>query len=212
MSDKFGFFDPYFRSNGPFSFFGRDMSLDPKPDPSSLLVPIADRSVGNPPAADAPQPSDADVNALGRLIFAEGASHYQVPRAMEGIGWAVRNRIGGPGFPNTLEGVIKQPHQFAGYGNDLWNQAEEPSTLSEPNATAYQHAQEVARGVLTGQIPDPTGGAAYFYSSDDPNGPPPAGDKFFGPRIDHGRLVRAGDALGNPRIGYFQFFKDTQSR
>jgi spore germination cell wall hydrolase CwlJ-like protein len=210
MSDKLGFFDPYFRSNGPFSFFGRDMSLDPKPepepDPNSLLVPVTDQ-VSEPAAGDAPQLSDDDVNALGRLIFAEGADHDQVPEAMEGIGWAVRNRVGKAAFPGTLQGVITQTdkngvRQFDGFGNKLWNQAADPSTLEPANAAAYQHAQEVARGILSGQIPDPTGGAQYFYSSD--NGDPPAG--FFSKAMEHGRLFRSIDPIGK-----FTFLRDTQS-
>lgn len=99
MSDRFPFFDPYFRENGPFSFFGRDMSLDPKPDAGSegAVLPVADR------LGDNPQPSEDDVKALARMIFGEGAGLYRVPGAMEGIGWVARNRVGAPDHPDTCK-------------------------------------------------------------------------------------------------------------
>lgn len=216
MSDKFGFFDPYFRSNGPFSFFGRDMSLDPKPDPdagsdpNSPLELVVDRMRSNSPLADTAQPSDGDVNALARMMFGEGAGLYKVPGAMEGIGWAARNRVGAPGHPDTLQGVINQPDkhgqpQFQAVGNDVfpgnkeWQLSADPSQLVGPDVDAYQRAQDVARGILTGDIPDPTGGATSFRSHHEP---PPAG----GYPLPDG-YVNTSPALGTPSTGYFIFLK-----
>lgn len=202
MSDRFPFFDPYFRENGPFSFFGRDMSLDPKPDagPEGPLQPVAER------LGDDPHPSDDDVNALARMIFGEGAGLYRVPGAMEGIGWVARNRVGAPGHPKTLQSVITQPHQFQAVrtdgqrGNDEWQRSVDPSQLTGPDVPAYQRAQEVARGILSGDIPDPTGGAMFFGSH---HKPPPQGGDYPPPN----GYVSTVPPIGAPGPGYFSFLK-----
>lgn len=90
---------------------------------------------------------------LARTIFAEAANHYRTQGAMEGIGWAAVNRVGAPRFPNTLEAVIYKPEQFA-VGNVRWNMAADPDKLTGPDARAYEQALNVARGILTGNVPD----------------------------------------------------------
>lgn len=187
-----------------------------QPDTDPDFEPVADTSGGTAqPAPGAEPPDPDDVNLLGRMMFAEGADHYNVPGAMEGIGWVARNRVGASGFPDTLRGVINQTDsrgipQFAAVGNAihqgnaLWTQAANPSALTAPNSDAYKRAQDVARGVLSGQIPDPTGGATYYYTSSD--GQPPPRDKFFINAMKSGRLVRSAGSVGK-----FTFLRDTGS-
>lgn len=137
---------------------------------------------------------------LARTIFAEAANHYRTQGAMEGIGWAAVNRVGAPRFPNTLEAVIYKPEQFA-VGNVRWNMAADPDKLTGPDARAYEQALNVARGILTGKVPDPIGGARFFYSSrreeDVPKG-------FFADGLRENRLLK------QRRIGHFTFVREAK--
>lgn len=178
-------------------------------DPDLQQVAAAGGGSAQPaPGAEPPDPDDVDL--LARVIFAEGANHANVPGAMEGIGWVARNRMGAPGFPDTLRGVINKTDargipEFAAVGNaiwpgnDLWKEAADPSTLEGSNIDAYKRAHDVAQGILSGQIADPTGGATYYYTGDKP---PPV---FFAPRMASGRLVKS---VG---LGKFTFLRDTGS-
>src|SRR5882672_11516024 len=159
------------------------------------LLPTASRSdsqaaaapLGAIPAATAPRArapvagqvfTDNDIESLARVIFAEGADQADKPGAYLGIGNSVLNRVGAPGFPNTVQGVISQrtPNgtpQFASVGGDLWNKAANPANLTGKNATAYNAALSLAHDLIIGNeyLPeDPTGGATYFYSGKTPGG------------------------------------------
>jgi len=128
-----------------------------------------------------------DNTLLARVMFAEAAGY---PNAYPPVGWSIVNRVGAPGFPKTLSGVIYQQdsngnYEFNGVGSPLWNEAGDPSDLTGPNAASYAQALTVANGILDGTIPDPTGGAEYFYSSQ--SGAPPGG--FFANDLASGRLV-----------------------
>jgi spore germination cell wall hydrolase CwlJ-like protein len=160
------------------------------------------------PLAQAPSPSGAtpgadDVTLLARLIFAEGANHHHVKGAMEGIGWSAVNRVGAPGFPKTLEGVIRQPRQFDALHHPLWAAAADPSTLTGPNKLAYDKARTAAENVLQRKISDPTNGAQFFYSSRDGKAP----GTWFPEQIRTQRLIRSVDEP----IGHFYFLKPNRS-
>jgi spore germination cell wall hydrolase CwlJ-like protein len=147
-------------------------------------------------AADGQQPSDDDVRLLGRLIFAEAGIAHNVPGAMNGVGWVVRNRMGVGLSAKTLPQVIFRPHAFA-VGSREWNKIDNPETLTAGERTVYEKALKAARGVLTGEVADPTAGATYFYSSE--TGEPP--NWFKG---------KAGKTLPFTRdpIGIFYFLRD----
>jgi spore germination cell wall hydrolase CwlJ-like protein len=145
-----------------------------------------------------PAPNEGDVKLLARLIFAEGADHHDTEGAMEGLGWAVVNRVGAPGFPKTLDGVIHQPGQFHATRNALWAAAADPTSLRGPNKTAYEKARTVAEGVLNRTISDPTKGAQFFFSSRDGKVP---GD-WFPKKIDDNELEYTPDQKPTGRF-YF---------
>lgn len=170
------------------------------------------------PATEAPDPDD--VNALARMIFAEGGSLYRVPGAMEGIGWVARNRMDAPGFPDTLQGVLTQPGrnnqpQFQAIGNAVWRgskqwqMAKDPSQLHGPDVAAYQRARDVAQGILSGQIPDPTGGATFYLTS-----PWAAKGPFTEPAVPDSdpskgpvKYVGTVPSIGNTNQGFVTFYK-----
>jgi spore germination cell wall hydrolase CwlJ-like protein len=151
------------------------------------------------PLGDA-TPREDDVKLLARLIFAEAASNYWHPSAMAGVGWTVKNRVGAPGFPDTLEGVIYKPKQFA-VGTRLWDAAANPASLTGPDARAYNRALETARGVLQGEIADPTKGARFFFSGK-PGEDPPKG--FFRDGLANETLEKSIEE----RLGDFTFVRE----
>jgi RHS repeat-associated protein len=109
-----------------------------------------------------PQPTDQLI--LGQTIFAEASSE---PDARSAVGWAIVNRVGAPGYPSTLAGVILQPGQYASVGGTLWNMALF-GPINSINEGALVQSNRTAFGILNGTIPDPTGGATLFYSGPAP--------------------------------------------
>ena len=161
-------------------------------------------TTGSPGTSDqADQATDSNVELLGRLIFAEAANHYNKPGAYRAMAHTVLNRVGQPGFRNTLQDVILQPNQFNSVGGELWNRAGNPTALTGANALAYAAALYTANEILGGseyETGDPTGGATYYYSSGNDKIP----GRFFPDRINSGILIptyKAGD---------FTFLKDTR--
>ena len=77
--------------------------------------------------------------------------------------WAAVNRVGRRDKGATLDAVVNQKNAFEALKKgDLWGMSANPSALTGPNKDAWDKAGEVARGILNGSIPDPTGGATMF--------------------------------------------------
>src|SRR6185312_11472451 len=138
-----------------------------------------------------PQPGDSGI--LARLIMAEGASTSQ---DMPALGWAVVNRVGNREFGQTLDQVAHQKNAFQSVQDDsgLWPQSTNPESFAGPDAKAWQQSQATAQGILSGTIPDPTGGATLFFSSDHYN---PA-DSKTAPRGWYPGAIERGDVVPSP--------------
>lgn len=92
--------------------------------------------------------TNSDLYLLAKLIHSEARGEpYEGQVA---VGAVVLNRVKDPNFPNTLEGVIYQPWAFTALHDGQFN--------LEPNATAYQAAQDALNGW------DPTYGCVYYYN------------------------------------------------
>ncbi|WP_304171580.1 spore cortex-lytic enzyme [Limnochorda pilosa] len=94
-----------------------------------------------------------DLTLLARLIEAEGQGEpYE---GMVAIAAVVLNRVKSPKFPNTIAGVIFQPHAFESVTNGLiWRRA--------PSALAWQAARDALNGW------DPTYGSLFFWNPSKP--------------------------------------------
>lgn len=57
--------------------------------------------------------TEADVIALAQMLYGE-ARGCTVDNQMKCV-WCVLNRVDDPRFPDTIQGVLEQPHQFHGY-------------------------------------------------------------------------------------------------
>jgi spore germination cell wall hydrolase CwlJ-like protein len=155
----------------------------------------AQASSSTPAASSAVQ----DIDLLARVTYAEAAGQYNVPDAMEGVAWVVRNRVADPRFPNSYQGAIFQRNQFVSVGGRLWTQAGNPAALRGTSLTAYNRALSVAQGVYAGAIADPTRGALYFHSG----GPTP----WFQGAIVAGRIQSTLIVPPPPQPPVFTFYR-----
>ncbi len=70
------------------------------------------------------------------------------------VAYVVKNRVGHPGFANSICGVVYQPHQFTNIRQ----------TKPNKNSKSWAYAVETSLRVLRGQAKDPTAGRKYFYA------------------------------------------------
>ena len=97
-----------------------------------------------------------DVELLARVIAAEAQGEPYA--GMVAVGAVILNRVRSPQFPNSLSGVIYQPHAFESVSNGLiWRRT--------PSAEAYRAARDALNGW------DPTYGALFFWNPNKPVNP-----------------------------------------
>ncbi|HLT58374.1 MAG: cell wall hydrolase [Limnochordales bacterium] len=97
-----------------------------------------------------------DVELLARVIAAEAQGEPYVGQVA--VGAVILNRVRSPQFPNSLSGVIYQPHAFESVSNGLvWRRT--------PSAEAYRAARDALNGW------DPTYGALFFWNPSKPVNP-----------------------------------------
>ena len=89
-----------------------------------------------------------DLYLLAKCIHAEARG--EVYEGMVAVGAVILNRVASPEFPNTVYGVIYQPWAFTAVNDGQIN--------LEPNAKAYQAAQDALNGW------DPTYGCLFYYN------------------------------------------------
>lgn len=143
-----------------------------------------------------PQYTEDEANYLRSLIYAEGGNLK--PRGMYKIGMSIMNRIKDPTFQKTIEGVITQPGQFAGYKSPRWNEAWNPANdnnvpneIKGPNFNSYRQADSVAREILKNPSANDFGGIKYFRSY-------PKGDEKAKSSGWHQQMVREGRLATDP--------------
>lgn len=100
------------------------------------------------PAQQAHPRGRIDSELLARVIRAEAEGEPFIGQVA--VGAVIMNRIQNTRFPNTLSGVIYQPHAFESVTNGTANRP--------PDASARKAAQSAVQGW------DPSGGAIYFFA------------------------------------------------
>ena len=112
---------------------------------------------------------DTEVMLLARIIF--GESRNQPKETKVGVGWAVKNRIGKGELihprkvHNTYHDVILDEGQYASLtDSNVRPRLEDPLNTDDPGEKkAWYESYEVATEVISGRVPDPTGGALFFH-------------------------------------------------
>lgn len=131
-------------------------------------------------------PSAGDSNLLARALFAEFSTANNWQDMVAGA-WSMLNRIRpnghwpryrtrdtiGTSLADVLTKRVGHTPQYsfmspggigAPGGSRQWQRSAHPDTLDGGDRQAWTLAMRIAQGVLSGNIPDPTGGATHFYN------------------------------------------------
>jgi spore germination cell wall hydrolase CwlJ-like protein len=159
--------------NGPAPTFGDAAAA------SAATTPT--RGIPTSAAASAPMSSDARDLAI-RTIYGEAGGEPDTGKA--GVAAVLKNRLAGGQYGNDMQSVILAPKQFS-----LWNKGDpagDNARKLSPDSPSYQKIGAIYDGVMSGQIPDPTGGATHYYN---PNVASPG----WGPKLAQQNDVRIGN-------------------
>jgi spore germination cell wall hydrolase CwlJ-like protein len=137
----------------------------PPPTPLMQAPPPPQQSVAAP-VAPAPQPQPApepaataeytpqDRDAMIRMLATEAGG--EDPTGIAAAGHVALNRLrSGYGGAKSLRDVVMAPNQFEGM-----------SRANQVSPQDYERVAQIADGILSGQVPDPTGGAVNFLNPD----------------------------------------------
>jgi spore germination cell wall hydrolase CwlJ-like protein len=120
---------------------------------------LAAPAIAGAQALDGTRPLDTPLVCLARAIYFEAGG--QSDREMTAVGHVVMNRVREAGFPDDVCAVIRDggeqpPCQFS-----WWCDGQSDIAADRPE---YDRAVRVARAILSGEVPDPTGGANMFHN------------------------------------------------
>lgn len=113
---------------------------------------------------------DTDTILLARLIFGEAEGQPQ--NAKTGVGFSVLNRLKkqNSNWGLSIKEIILKENQY----DAMWNSNTIPKVrdplngVSDHRKKEWQESCEIAVGIITGQLSDPTNGATNFHSFTDP--------------------------------------------
>ncbi|MGE5606516.1 MAG: cell wall hydrolase [Bacteroidota bacterium] len=108
-----------------------------------IIIPTGRRA-----ARRRPTRISGDIALLARIIHAEAGAEPYVGKVA--VGSVVLNRVQSSKFPQTIAGVVYQPHAFESVSNGIINRP------------ASKESMKAARDALSGW--DPSGGALYFFN------------------------------------------------
>lgn len=108
-----------------------------------IIIPTARTKVSRRPTR-----TSGDIALLARIIHAEAGAEPYVGKVA--VGAVVLNRVQHSRFPQTIAGVVYQPHAFESVSNGIVNRP------------ASKASMKAARDALSGW--DPSGGALYFFN------------------------------------------------
>ncbi len=109
-----------------------------------IIIPTVRRTA----ARRRPTRISGDITLLAKIIHAEAGAEPYVGKVA--VGGVVLNRVQNPKFPQTIAGVVYQPHAFESVSNGIVNRP------------ASRESLKAARDALNGW--DPSGGAIYFFN------------------------------------------------
>lgn len=126
---------------------------DPMPTRETAPPPVPVQTAPLPPAQpQAARYTPQDRDALAKMLVVEAVG--EGPEGMAAAGHVALNRLRtGYGGAKSLVDVVNAPNQFEGMNR-----------VSQIKPDQYQRALQVADAVLSGQMPDPTGGAVNFLN------------------------------------------------
>lgn len=127
---------------------------------------------------------DRDEMLLARLIFGEAENQSKETKIW--IAGSVLNRVKATAWPNTIHEVILQTDQYDPFKPEDPNYPKviDPvNSVDERRINAWRQSYEVARGILSGEIENPTA-ATHFH------GIGISKDRFIKQIVPNGRFIR----------------------
>lgn len=142
--------------------------------------------------------SDADRDFIVRTVVGEAAGQPDIGQAA--VAHVILNRLAANGYGNSVRSVVTAPSQF-----EVWSNGRAQGV--DPSSPQYANAGKIVDSVISGAMPDVTGGATHFYAPkaqaalgrnppkwDDGNGLAIGGHLFFSPNGSVNRSA-AGTAI-----------------
>jgi hypothetical protein len=132
------------------------------------------------------QPTKEEVNVMARALYSEFGREGNWEDMIAG-GWSMMNRVRPSGrwpryrthdtIGSTLREVLEKRSRSGAMqysfmprggiaapgGSDQWQESARPETLTGMNRKAWELAVSAANSLLSGEVPDPSGGATYFH-------------------------------------------------
>ena len=96
-----------------------------------------------------------DLHSLAVCIWREARNQGLV--GMQAVASVIKNRVGAPGFPDTLHDVIYQKNGFSSM-----SRPSDPQYNLEPYGPTAAQAFVIATSTIDGTVIDPTEGAHYY--------------------------------------------------
>ncbi|RYC29683.1 hypothetical protein D3273_22675 [Lichenibacterium minor] len=124
------------------------------------------------PANALPSGGDSTRDLAIRTIYGEAGGESDTGKA--GVASVLKNRLASGQFGPDMQSVILAPKQFS-----LWNAGDpagDNARKLSANSPTYQRIGSIYDGVMSGQTPDPTGGATHYYN-------PRAASPAWGPKL-----------------------------
>ena len=124
------------------------------------------------PANALPSGGDSTRDLAIRTIYGEAGGESDTGKA--GVASVLKNRLASGQFGPDMQSVIMAPKQFS-----LWNAGDpagDNARKLSTNSPTYQRIGSIYDGVMSGQTPDPTGGATHYYN-------PRAASPAWGPKL-----------------------------
>lgn len=101
--------------------------------------------------------TDRDKDLVVRTILGEAAK--EGPRGQAAVAHVILNRAAAGSYGKTPADVVLAPNQF-----EPWSTRKAELMAIKPTDPAYREASDIVDMAVSGDIPDPTGGATHFLN------------------------------------------------
>jgi hypothetical protein len=102
--------------------------------------------------------TDEDINNLAWTLLGEARGEGR--RGMQAVGNVILNRLANGRWGNTISQVVRFPSAFT-----MWNAGKpDPATSWPVGSAPFNAARGVAEQLVSGQLPDITGGAVQYWA------------------------------------------------
>src|SRR5690349_6650384 len=88
-----------------------------------------------------------------------GESAQEGPQGQAAVAHVILNRLASGNYGKTASDVVLAPRQF-----EPWSTRADELKAIKPQSAAYRNAADIVDMAVSGDVPDPTGGATHFLN------------------------------------------------